>query len=102
MIKLKNTATIAMAVAALAWNVDAAEKSKQKPVGSATQQDGNSQLDKGSVDQFLNAWPSKPKEVAAATIQKYGQPHEATSSMLIWHNNGPWKRTVVYRVLAGT
>lgn len=30
-------------------------------------------------------------------IEHYGVPNEATPTMLIWHNNGPWKRTVVTR-----
>ncbi|MFD2922804.1 hypothetical protein [Halobacillus naozhouensis] len=30
-------------------------------------------------------------------IEKYGSPNEATMSRLIWYNNGPWKRTIVYR-----
>jgi hypothetical protein len=42
-------------------------------------------------------WPVKPKEVANAIIMKYGEPNEATASMLVWHDNGPWKRTIVYR-----
>ena len=30
-------------------------------------------------------------------IDKYGPPNEAIASRLIWYNNGPWKRTIVYR-----
>lgn len=30
-------------------------------------------------------------------IEKYGQPDEATASMLIWENNDPWLRTIVYK-----
>ena len=29
-------------------------------------------------------------------INKYGLPSDASTRMIIWHNNGPWKRTVVY------
>jgi hypothetical protein len=28
-------------------------------------------------------------------IQKYGQPDEITPMRLVWHDNGPWKRTIV-------
>lgn len=31
------------------------------------------------------------------TIEKYGYPQEATESHLVWHNNGPWKRTTIFR-----
>ncbi|MBI4376857.1 MAG: hypothetical protein HY549_10465 [Elusimicrobia bacterium] len=30
-------------------------------------------------------------------IDKYGQPNEFTNSLLVWHNNGPWERTIVHR-----
>jgi hypothetical protein len=30
-------------------------------------------------------------------MNKYGFPHEAIASRLIWYSNGPWKRTVLYR-----
>lgn len=28
-------------------------------------------------------------------ISKYGQPNGSTPDMLVWNNNGPWKRTIV-------
>ncbi|MBW3571302.1 MAG: hypothetical protein KY467_09360 [Gemmatimonadetes bacterium] len=45
----------------------------------------------------IAGWPQTSREVAQTIIQKYGAPSEATASMLVWHNNGPWKRTIVYR-----
>ena len=30
-------------------------------------------------------------------IEKYGQPNGVTPDMLVWKNNGPWKRTIVSR-----
>lgn len=50
-----------------------------------------------STEQLIQGWPAKSKEVAQTTIKKYGQPHEVTTSMLVWNNNGPWKRTIIYR-----
>jgi hypothetical protein len=50
-----------------------------------------------SVDQLTASWPATPREVAAKMIAKYGLPHEATASMLMWHDNGPWKHTIVFR-----
>ncbi len=46
-----------------------------------------------TVEQIISGWKSKPQEVARKMIAKYGQPQEATATRLIWHNNGPWKRT---------
>ncbi|OZU87394.1 hypothetical protein CIL03_16365 [Virgibacillus indicus] len=49
------------------------------------------------VKQIIANWPEKQKEGAMKIIEKYGVPQEATASRLIWHNNGPWKRTIVHR-----
>lgn len=43
------------------------------------------------------SWPAKTREVIAKTVAKYGPPQEVSASMLVWHNNGPWKRTIIYR-----
>ncbi|MFT4413339.1 hypothetical protein ACLM5H_05720 [Fredinandcohnia humi] len=49
------------------------------------------------VNQIISHWSGKPLEGAKTMIRKYGYPPEATMSRLIWYNNGPWKRTIVYR-----
>lgn len=50
-----------------------------------------------NVDQLIRDWPDTPREVAQKMIQKYGPPHEATASKLVWHKTGPWKRTILSR-----
>ena len=50
-----------------------------------------------NISELIRDWPEKPQEVAKKTIETYGQPDEATPSMLVWYNNGPWKRTIVSR-----
>lgn len=42
-------------------------------------------------------WPEVSKKVAEMIIEKYGQPHGVTPDMLVWKNNGPWKRTIISR-----
>jgi hypothetical protein len=53
-------------------------------------------VDRAKVDAILKTWPKVARESATTAIEKYGPPDEASASRLIWHNNGPWKRTVVY------
>jgi hypothetical protein len=43
----------------------------------------------------LQNWPKEAKKAAEMMIQKYGQPDEVTAMRVVWHDNGPWKRTVV-------
>lgn len=52
-------------------------------------------VQKNSAEQVIQSWKKTPKETAQKTIAKYGQPHEVTSERLVWHNNGPWKRTEI-------
>jgi hypothetical protein len=45
----------------------------------------------------ITAWPEESKEAAQLVIDTYGEPHEATESLLTWHDVGPWKRVVASR-----
>ncbi len=47
------------------------------------------------VDAIIENWPAAPQKVVPDVIRKYGLPNEATPTMLIWHDSGPWKRTIV-------
>lgn len=47
------------------------------------------------AETVLQDWPDTSKKAAQAMIKKYGQPQEVTATRLIWHDNGPWKRTTV-------
>lgn len=47
------------------------------------------------VEALIENWPPAPKKVAQETFEKYGLPNEATPTLLIWHDTGPWKRTIV-------
>lgn len=49
------------------------------------------------VEQLIENWPATSKKAAETTMNFYGPPNEMTPSRLIWFNNRPWKRTVVYR-----
>jgi len=48
------------------------------------------------IQQVTAAWPEQSLKSAKAMVRQYGPPNGATSSMLIWQNNGPWVRTIVY------
>jgi len=54
-------------------------------------------VDEAWMTSTLASWPETPRKVAQTIAAKYGMPNEGTSSMLVWYNNGPWKRTIVYR-----
>ena len=47
------------------------------------------------VDAIIENWPPAPKKMAQDMVRQYGLPNEATPTLLIWHDSGPWKRTIV-------
>ena len=49
------------------------------------------------VTAITKEWSEPARAAAAEMLQKYGPPQEATASLLIWRDNGPWKRTIVHR-----
>lgn len=49
------------------------------------------------AEDIIAEWPEASREVAGTVMERYGEPHEATQSMLLWRDTGPWKRTVVQR-----
>lgn len=54
------------------------------------------QLNKASsaeVEAAIRDWKEQPRKVAQDIMKKYGPPHEVTEYRLVWHDNGPWKRT---------
>jgi hypothetical protein len=48
--------------------------------------------------QRIRNWPEESREAAQLVIDQYGEPHEATETLLIWHNTGPWKRIIASKV----
>ena len=53
--------------------------------------------DKDDVMKMIENWPADSAKAAKKVMAKYGAPDEATASMLVWHNNGVFKRTVASR-----
>jgi len=52
--------------------------------------------DRAIVDQVIAQWSPRPRRGATMMIAKYGSPQKATSKMLIWHNQSPFKRITIW------
>jgi hypothetical protein len=50
---------------------------------------------KADAKQIVQSWPAEAKKAVEMTMQKYGEPDEATPQRLIWNDKGPWKRTII-------
>ena len=44
----------------------------------------------------ISGWAQASQMAAKAMMDKYGKPNESTGHMLVWYNNGPWKRTIIF------
>lgn len=54
-------------------------------------------MDSGRKSDVIQTWPEESREAAQLVIDKYGEPHEGTETLLTWFNLGPWKRMVASR-----
>lgn len=50
-----------------------------------------------ALEEGTSGWSVMSKKALEETTKKYGLPNEVIPSRAIWYNNGPWKRTIVYR-----
>jgi hypothetical protein len=54
-------------------------------------------FDEADLGEITRDWREASKAAADEMVKKYGPPQEATETMLIWRENGPWKRTIVHK-----
>ncbi len=74
------TATIALAA------IFAIPASAQQPMG---------RMNPNQTQSMMSSWPASARMAAADMMRKYGPPQEVTATMIKWHNNGPWKYTMI-------
>lgn len=58
-------------------------------------------LSGSTPESIILQWPTFSYRLARSMISKYGQPAESSDVRLVWIDNGPWKKTVIYRVPPG-
>lgn len=72
-----------------------ASRMQQKVDGEQRSPGSEFKLEPGDAGAIIESWPAAPKQHAKYIIDRYGPPNEATPTMLIWHYNGQWKRTII-------
>jgi hypothetical protein len=45
----------------------------------------------------IKDWPDQARSIARAMIEKYGEPDRFSGKAVVWYDNAPWQKTVVYR-----
>ncbi len=46
----------------------------------------------------LKSWPMSSQMAVKEQMDLYGKPDDVTPTMVVWHNNGPWKKTVISKM----
>jgi hypothetical protein len=49
------------------------------------------------VTHMIQGWPDSSQKAAKAMLDKYGTPNSASDRELVWYDNGPWRKTIVFR-----
>lgn len=49
------------------------------------------------VQKNLAGWSKATQTLATQLVTKYGPPADVTSRQIAWYDNGPWRRTVLYK-----
>lgn len=88
---LKAGSSLAAGIALLLVSGCASGATMQSGMSTAVQQ-----IDRASVQRMTSAWHPAAQEAVTYMIDKYGSPAELTASMAVWHQTGPWKRSIVY------
>ncbi|MEO6219516.1 MAG: hypothetical protein ABIO81_03745 [Ginsengibacter sp.] len=57
---------------------------------------GDSKMKMGMDE--LKTWPMSSQMAVKEQMDLYGKPDEVTPTMVVWHNNGPWKQTVISKM----
>lgn len=71
-------------------------ENKNRSDGTATNEASRmSKPDEESVDRIVASWPERPRLGARTLISKYGPPDSATDEMLVWRDQGSFKRICV-------
>lgn len=65
---------------------------------SATQTEDAAATPSGmATERIIAGWPKEVQATARLLIERYGQPSMTSDNRLMWTDNGPWRRTVLYR-----
>jgi len=98
LMKLIST-TLAMAVgltlSACATDMDRGGQGRS-PMGTADSMPMMKDMDSGHMRKMMQGWPKASRDAVMFMTNKYGPPAAVTSTMAVWGQTGPWKRTIVY------
>jgi hypothetical protein len=70
---------------------------EMKSAGSPEPMETQSSHSAQTPERAMKDWPESARGIARVMIEKYGEPDRISDDALVWYNNGPWQKTVVYR-----
>lgn len=67
----------------------------EEAAGDAAAAASPEQMEK--VEKMLGGWPEASQKAARMMMEKYGPPAGVTDMMLVWRDESPWEKIVVYK-----
>lgn len=90
---LRNMALLSSVMILMVSCGSSSKKDKDRSISQVMQES----ISQKSVESHIAKWPADAKTAAGAMIGKYGLPADVTSNTLVWHNAGPFAKTIVYK-----
>jgi len=84
-------------IATACASTEQAKETTRESIDQNAREISKLEITQSSLDDLTASWPEASRKAISDLTEKYGLPNEATASMVIWHNNGPWKRSIVYK-----
>ena len=67
------------------------------PSGNPERMETQSSQSAQTPETIIKDWPERARSIARTMIEKYGDPDRISDDVMVWYNNSPWQKTVVYR-----
>jgi hypothetical protein len=58
---------------------------------------GSIQAGGWTVPEVIRSWPQRSQVLVKVMLEEYGEASLVEDDAVIWLNNGPWRKTIVYR-----
>ncbi len=88
-------AAVALMLSSCATSMDSGGQARSQ-MGAADSMAMTKGMDSMRMEKMMRGWPKASREAVMFMTTKYGAPAAVTSTMAVWGNTGPWKRTIVY------
>lgn len=78
-------------------STEKAKQSTKQSIDQTAQAISKTGITQLNLDNLTASWPTSSRMAFLDLTKKYRTSNEASARMVVWHNKGPWKRSIVYK-----